>query len=543
MTATDHVDVLISGGGLVGLSTAMFLARHGIAPTVVERLAETSQLPRAAFFHMRTLEQFRDAGIEPAVRAQSEREFTPDGAIVAVESLAGRQIAAFIPSLNEGVEPLSPCRRLFVSQPGLEPILRRRAEDGGAKLLTGHDITQVSQHAGGVTATVTELSSGAERRIEAQYLVCAEGGRSRLRDELGIAMDGRGVFSNSVTIYFRADLSPYLEGRNLSLIYVVNPVLSGFFRMEKSGQRGFLAVNIVGDPVADPQRAANAASDISDARLVELLRAAAGVPDLPVEIEGAARWRCTADLARRYRDGRIFLAGDAAHLMPPTGGFGGNTGVHDAHNLAWKLALVLKGVADPALLDSYEAERRPAGHFTVEQAYARYVTRTATYLKATDYEPVANDFEIELGYRYRSAAIATEPGSPEGREDPRQSRGRPGSRAPHLWLRRCDAEISILDLFGDGFTLLAGPQGEAWINALDRIAPAFSGLALKAHIIGSSDLRDPTGAFAQAYGLGPQGASLVRPDGFVAWRSPSAAPDDAESLLRRTFETILSRTG
>ena len=541
MTSADRVDVLISGGGLVGLSTAMFLARHGVASFVVEKLAETSKLPRAAFFHMRTLELFRDAGIESAVREQSEREFTPDGAIVAVESLAGRQIAAFIPSLNEGVETLSPCRRLFVSQPGLEPILRHRAEEAGASVLTGSEVVDVSQQRDGVTAMVKDIASGVERRIEAQYLICAEGGRSRLREQLDIAMDGHGVFSNAVTIYFKADLSPYLEGRNLSLIYVINPVLSGFFRLEKSGKRGFLAVNIVGDPIADPERAANAAADVSTERLIALLRAAVGVPDLPVEIEGAARWRCSAELVRRYRDGRIFLAGDAAHLMPPTGGFGGNTGVHDAHNLAWKLALVLNGAAGTGLLDTYEAERRPAGHFTVEQAYTRYVTRTAAYLKATDFEPVANDFEIELGYRYRSAAIATEPGSPEGHEDPRSSFGRPGARAPHLWLRRDGETISILDLFGDGFVLLAGPQGKDWAGAFERAASAFPGLPRKTHIVGTPVLSDPSGEFAQAYDLGPQGASLVRPDGFIAWRSPSAAPDDADAVLRRTLETVLAR--
>jgi 2-polyprenyl-6-methoxyphenol hydroxylase-like FAD-dependent oxidoreductase len=542
MSSAERVDVLISGGGLVGLSTAMFLARHGIAATVVERMAEPSKLPRAAFFHMRTLELFRDAGIEAAVREQSEREFTPDGAVVAVESLAGRQIAAFIPSLNEGVEPLSPCRRLFVSQPGLEPILRRRAEAGGARLLAGCEIAAVTQGPDGVVARVTELARGTQRRIEAKYLVCAEGGRSALREHLGIAMDGRGIFSNSVTIYFRADLSPYLEGRNLSLIYVVNPELSGFFRMEKSGKRGFLAVNIVGDPVADPQRAANAAADISDARLTELLRAAAGVPGLAVEIEGAARWRCTADLARRYREGRIFLAGDAAHLMPPTGGFGGNTGVHDAHNLAWKLAFVLKGAAGPALLDSYQAERRPAGHFTVEQAYARYVTRTAPYLKATDHEPVANDLEIELGCHYRSSAIVTEPGSPEGHENPRRAQGRPGSRAAHLWLQRGGARISTLDLFGDGFVLLAGPQGDAWTRAFDRVATGYAGLTLASHRIGSPGLQDPAGEFATAYGLGPLGASLVRPDGYVAWRSPTAAPADSDAVLRRVIDSLLARS-
>src|SRR5215472_4226311 len=354
----DEVPVLISGGGLVGLSTAMFLAQHGVASLVVEQRQEISPLPRAAFFHMRTLELFRAAGIEDEVRAQSEREFTPDGAVVAVESLAGRQIASFIPTLNEGVEALSPCRRLFVSQPGLEPILRRRAEEGGAEILNGCELVGAIEASDHVIATVRDAASGEERKIRCRYLVCAEGGRSNLREQLGIAMDGHGVFSNSVTIYFKADLARHVVGRDFSVIYVVNPALSGFFRFEKNGRRGFLAVNVVGDPRTNPEAAANAAADTSDARLIELMRAASGVPDLQVEIEGVARWRCSADVAQRYQAGRIFIAGDAAHVMPPTGGFGGNTGVHDAHNLAWKLALVLKGIAGPELLSTYETERK-----------------------------------------------------------------------------------------------------------------------------------------------------------------------------------------
>ena len=164
-------------------------------------------------------------------------------------------------------------------------------------------------------------------------------------------------------------------------------------------------MNTVGDPKVDPEAASNAAADVSEQRLIEFVRAGVGDPDLPVKIDGIARWRATSDVARRFQVGRTFLAGDAAHLMPPNGGFGGNTGIHDAHNLAWKLALVLEGVAGPELLETYETERKPVGKFTVEQAYTRYVTRTAPYLGAKDFEPPANDFNIELGYLYRSPAI------------------------------------------------------------------------------------------------------------------------------------------
>jgi 2-polyprenyl-6-methoxyphenol hydroxylase-like FAD-dependent oxidoreductase len=539
MEVERETQVLISGGGLVGLSTAMFLATHGIPSLVVERLKETSQLPRAAFFHMRTLELFREAGIEPAVREQSEREFLPDGQVVAVESLNGRQLAAFIANLNEGVADVSPCRRLFLTQPGLEPILRRRAEAGGASVMMGHELSDVVQRDDGVLATVKNVETGEEDHIAARYLVCAEGGHSRLREQLGIAMDGRGIFSRSLTIYFRADLAPYLKGRNLSIIYVVNPTLSGFFRLDKNSQRGFFAVNVLGNAINGENIETDASVDVSEERLIELVRIAAGVPDLAVEIEGAARWRCTADLAQRYRDGRIFLAGDAAHLMPPTGGFGGNTGVHDAHNLAWKLAMVLKGASGPALLDTYEIERRPVGHFTVEQAYTRYVTRTAPYLGAKDYQPVANDFAIELGYRYRSPAIIIGGDESPNHQDPRQSRGCPGFRAPHLWLEGTNGPVSTLDLFGRGFTLLAAPNGQAWIDAAAAIAKEFPDL--HAHVVGSAELGDPKNEFTDAYGIGERGASLIRPDGFVAWRSTAQAGLDAMDELRRVLVRLLMR--
>ena len=174
----------------------------------------------------------------------------------------------------------------------------------------------------------------------------ADGAHSTVRDRLGIPVDGRGVFSNSITIYFTADLWAQMGGKPLSVIYINNPVFGGFFRLAKDCQSGFLAVNTVGDPDSDPDLA-NAARDTSEARLIELVRVGAGVPDLDVTIDGVARWRATSDVAQRYGDGRVFLAGDAAHLMPPNGGFGGNTGIADAYDLAWKLALVDQGCCCP----------------------------------------------------------------------------------------------------------------------------------------------------------------------------------------------------
>src|SRR6516165_1265681 len=393
VSAPDH-PVVIAGGGLIGLSAAIFLAQQGIASIAVERLKGGSPLPRAAHFHLRTLELFRLAGIEDEVKRRSEDDFLPEGAIIAMDNLSGRKLADIIGSLNAGVEALSPCRRLFISQPSLEPILRRRAKEAGAQLLEGYAVASVAQDDNGVTVTVKNVDSGDSKELRGQYLVGADGAHSVVRELLGIPLDGRGVFSNSITIYFTADLSPQLGGKPLSVVYINNPVFGGFMRMNKDCQSGFIGINRAGDPLTDPD-AANVAKDVSEKRLIEFVRAAAGVPDLAVRIDGVARWRATSDVARQFAQGRIFLAGDAAHLMPPNGGFGGNTGIHDAHNLAWKLAYVLNGVAGESLLDTYEAERQPVGAFTVGQAFSRYVTRTAPWVAATQpIDALVPDFQI-----------------------------------------------------------------------------------------------------------------------------------------------------
>jgi 2-polyprenyl-6-methoxyphenol hydroxylase-like FAD-dependent oxidoreductase len=530
-SAAREFPVVIAGGGLIGLSTAMFLAQHGIASLAVERLRGGSQLPRAAHFHLRTLELFRLAGIEDEVRRRSEDDFLPEGAIIAMDNLSGRKLADIIGSLNAGVEALSPCRRLFISQPSLEPILRRRAKEAGAEVLEGHSVISVQQDATGVMATVKDVDSGVEHQLRAQYLVAADGAHSTVRESLGIPLDGRGVFSNSITLYFTADLSPQLGGKPLSVIYINNPVFGGFMRMNKDCQSGFIGINRVGDPLTDPD-AANVAKDISEKRLTEFVRAAAGVPDLPVRIDGVARWRATSDVARQFGQDRIFLAGDAAHLMPPNGGFGGNTGIHDAHNLAWKLAYVVKGVAGPKLLASYDMERRPIAKFTVEQAYTRYVTRTAPYLGATDFQPLADDFNIELGHVYHSPAIIAEDGDSAVHCDPHVLHGRPGTRAPHLWMVRGGEQVSTLDLFGNSFVVLAASQGKDWFRAAPAVARLFSDVPIDAYLVGSANLQDPAGAFAAAYGLADDGAVLVRPDGFVAWRAKTLASDPQDALIR-----------
>lgn len=529
--ANEQAPVLIAGGGLVGLCAAAFLAQRGIRTIALERLQTISPLPRAAFFHMRTMELFRSLGIEELVRERSAHDFVPEGAIVAMDSLSGRKLADIMPSLNEGVEALSPCRRLYLNQPSLEPILRDRALSAGAAVAEGVEVTEVRQDDDGVTVTTKGVEDGRQRHFRGQYLIAADGGHSKVRELLGFRCEGRGVFSNSVTIYFTADLSPWLGDKAWSIIYVNNPQFSGFFRMNRAAQAGFLGVNTIGDYTLDPQAAANAAADVSERRLIELVRLGVGVPDLKVKIDGYSRWRATANVAQAFRERRIFLAGDAAHLMPPNGGFGGNTGIHDAHNIAWKLALVVAGHAGESLLDSYASERKPVAQFTVEQAFARFVARTAPWLaSAQKPEPIVDDLRIELGYLYNS---------PQGLHmDPRSTAGMPGSRAPHLWLTRSGERLSTIDLAGN-FVLLAGPDGGKWANAAAEVTRSLSGLPLEAHCVGK-DLGDPERRFSAAYGISTSGASLLRPDGFVAWRSPDDHAD-CFNRLRAALTRCLGR--
>jgi 2-polyprenyl-6-methoxyphenol hydroxylase-like FAD-dependent oxidoreductase len=535
--------VVIAGGGLVGMASAAFLARHGVAALVVERMRGESPLPRAAHFHLRTLELLRAIGVEEDVKRQSELEFVPEGAIVSMDSLAGRKLADIVPSLNVGVDDsLSPCRRLFVTQPGLEAILRRRATGAGVRVMEGAEVAGVEQDDDGVTVVVRDVDSGVEQRLRTRYVVGTDGAHSTVREALRIPFDGRGVFSNSLTIYFTADLTAQMLGKPLSVVYVNNPVFGGFFRLAKDCRSGFLVVNTVGDPRANPD-AADAAKDTSTERMIELVRAGAGVPDLDVWIDGVARWRSSTDTARRYHDGRVLLAGDAAHVMPPNGGFGGNTGIQDAYDLAWKLALVVHGDAAPELLATYDAERRPVDRFTVEQAYTRYVTRTAPYLTATNLQPFVADLEIELGYIYRSRAIQREEGGASdgdqaGHGDPRLTRAVPGSRAPHLWIQRNGRRRSTLDLFGRDFVLLAGPDGGSWCDAAP--AAASPGVQLAVHRVGGPELAVPDDSFTEAYGVSRTGAVLVRPDGFVAWRARAASSRPADSLTA-ALRTALMR--
>jgi hypothetical protein len=245
------------------------------------------------------------------------------------------------------------------------------------------------------------------------------------------------------------------------------------------------------------------------------VRTALGVGhDEPIEIESVQRWSASADTADTFQKGRVFLVGDSAHTMPPTGGFGGNTGVADAHNLAWKLALVTQGKAGAGLLESYTAERRPIASLTVEQAYTRYVLRVDPSLSQENLQQPLDDASIELGAVYRSSDVLADAEPEAPLDDPRSHSWQPGTRAPHVALG--DGR-STVDVAGLGFALLVGGAEEDWRKVADEAEREVS-VPVSVQRVEDDGL---------------DGAALVRPDGVIAWRSDdSAAASDLAAVVR-----------
>jgi len=549
-----EMPVLIVGGSLVGLSTSMFLAMHGVKSLIIEKHRGTAIHPRAGYFQLRTLEMMRQAGIEQKVVEAAHALYDPNGGMNAVESLVGREIANYIPDINQGIEDLTPVRRLFMPQQVLEPIIKDRAEELGAEFLYAHQITDVSQNEEAVSVRAKHIDSGEEKVFKGKYLVACDGNRSPIRNELGIKMQGYPVMSQSITVYFRADCSKALRGRNLGVIYVNNQHVRGFFRLEKTGLGGFLVIFTV-DDINNPD-ARNAAEGVTEEKAAQYVRDAVGDQSLDVQVEDVHKWEAVCHAAERLQESKIFLAGDAAHVTTPTGGYGGNTGTQDAHNLAWKLAAVLREEADEALLASYNDERQPAAMQMIEQGYQRYVTRSDPDLGMDGVKKQIPDVHVEFN-RYRSDAVIPDADYIDDGEidiDPRVSFALPGTRAPHVEILINGKLGSTIDLYGERFVLLTSHYGEKWKSIAYKVATALN-IELDFRLIetpGSSatyvDLpihRDKISSpftlpFSEAYGITPDGAVLVRPDGYVAWREKSCT-ENSENNLKEAMSRVLCR--
>jgi putative polyketide hydroxylase len=451
--------------------------------------------------------------------------------MLVVETLAGveRKRIAMAEPENSPLDLISPTDWCVCAQDQSEPVLLEAARQRGGDLRFNTEMISFKQDDTGVTAIVTDRTTGAQQTVRADYLVAADGAASPIRNVLGITRSGRGTLGHHISIYFSADLGDLVQGREFVLCQVENAEVRGLFIAINNRDLWLFSI------VYDPERGERA-EDFSPERCSDLIRKAVGLPQLAVEMKSILPWEAAIRVADRFQDGRIFLVGDAAHQMPPTGAFGANTGIQDAHNLAWKLAAVYHGQASPALLATYDEERRPVARFTTEQAGLRSAT-TAFDPRGANRADIADNLVIITGYQYASRAIIAE-NNDSVPLDHLALDGRPGRRAPHVWLERQGRRISTLDLFGPRFVLLSGEHGQGWCDAARALA-ARQDINLDTYCIGSAgDLVDLDNRWSDAYGVTSAGAALVRPDGFVCWRTRDAQ-ESPEQVLEAVLDQLL----
>lgn len=537
----NRMPVLIVGAGAAGLSLSLLLHQQGITSMLVERRPDVSWYPRARNLNFRTLEVFRGLGLEGEVIAAGARF----SRALRKESLISHGEESF-PSIEQFLH-IADHLEIVTPEPGvwycpqsrLEPVLLAEAKRCGCDVRYNTEMVSFAQNPTSVSATIRDRASGTASVITADYLLAADGAHSHVRQALGVKGEGLGVLDEHyIFIYFRAPWGELIRGYENDAILIDRPGIRGFFAITDADRGMFIIQE-------------NTAQDYTVERCKELVLDGIGKPDLPVEIVEIAHWQPGQLVAEHFGEGRVFLVGDAAHTMPPKLGLGANTAIQSAQNLAWKLAAVLKGHAPPDLLSTYEAERRPVGRLAAEQSLvgpAASLLTGGSDDKLLPVEKRMSYFSLVIGYRYRSRAILSEHGGAPAPEKanaetellqkPEALTGQPGTRVPHLWLERRGQRISTLDLLDGRFVLLAGLAGASWQKAASA-AVASLGIALSAYQIGAEgDLIDLEHGWRPKMGVPDEGAVLVRPDGFVAWRT-GAPSSDPEPLLMEVLATIL----
>ncbi|WP_435582107.1 FAD-dependent oxidoreductase [Amycolatopsis thermoflava] len=574
---TYDTDVLVVGSGPAGGSAALLLAGYGVDTLLVSKYGWVANTPRAHITNQRTLEVLRDAGVEKeALAAGTPQELMGD--TVLCTSLAGDEIGR-IRTWGTGPRSLSeyaaasPCGMIDLPQTYLEPILIGNAAARGAKVRFDTEFLSLEQDADGVTARLLDRVRGDEFTVRARYLIGADGGRSLVAEQIGLPIAGQSGKAGSMNIVFRADLSRHVAHRPSVLYWVMRPgahlggIGMGLVRMVRPWDEWLLTW---GYDIDQPP------PEVDEATARDIVHDLVGDPSVDVEITSTSLWTVNHSYATEYSRGRVFCAGDAVHRHPPSNGLGSNTSIQDSYNLAWKLAMVLRGEAGPGLLDTYTAERAPVGRQIVDRAnlsrdqfgpiFAALgiagggddegIVAGLAACRAADAEGVKrrqalheaielknyefNAHGVELNQRYSSGAVIPDDAPPEVWErDPElfhQPSTRPGSKLPHAWLVDEHGErLSTLDLVGRGeFTVVTGLAGGAWVSAAEE-------LSLRAVRIGDAGARDAYGDWRRVSDLDEAGCLLVRPDGHVAWRSVSDVPSGHVGVLRDVLNRVLHR--
>ena len=583
----ERVPVLIVGGGGAGLTASMLLARQRVGHLVVNARPQTSDLPKAHVLNQRAVEVLDEVGVAETIAERS----TPAEQMAATAFYAGfagpdldyGRVLARLESWGAGGQDeswraASPWRQLNLPQIRLEPLLKARAEAlSPGRIRFNHELIGLDQDADGVHALIRDNSTGEDYAVHAEYLIGADGGRT-IAGLTGVEYEGLGVVAQEASLHVSADFSRWAKDPDVLIRWIFSPQAGVYVVMVPMGpehwgpesEEWVIHLNYPAD-TAPP-----------DERVEADVRTALGIGDLPMEVHTLTRWSMDAVLASSFQVGRVFLIGDAAHRHPPTGGLGLTSAIQDAQNLCWKLAAVLAGDASPALLDSYEPERRPVdqrncqrslengvNHFAIAGALGispenspeenMALLRRVWSDRPEDAEQRSNvqrlmraqsmefsELNVEYGYAYTSQAVVSD-GSPEPRplDDIRvyQPGTRPGAPLPHAWVDDEDGNRrAIKDLVAPGrFLLIAGENGEPWCEAARQLA-ADARLPLDAVRIGhlDGDLYDPRCSWLRLRQIADDGAILVRPDRVVAWRRATAV-EDPRAAVSEALGQILAR--
>lgn len=579
-------EVLIIGTGPSGSAAAALLSTYGIQNMAINRYRWLANTPRAHITNQRAMEVLRDLGRDvedEAYMFATHQDLM--GENIFCESLAGEEIGRM---KSWGNHPLSRAEHLMSSptkmndlpQTFMEPLLFRTACSRGTQARMSTEYVSHMQDAEGVTTTCRDRLTGKEFTVRSKYLIGADGGKSLVAEHAGLPFEGKMGVGGSMNILFRADLSKYVAHRPSVLYWVMQPgadvggIGMGLVRMVRPWNEWLI---VWGYDINGPE------PEVTPEFATGVARQLVGDPDLEIELLSASVWTVNNRYATRTSNGRVFCMGDAIHRHPPSNGLGSNTSIQDAFNLAWKLALVIKGQAGERLLESYDAERAPIAKQIVTRANQsiaefgpifealgmgegvdpvqmqknltartggteaaerqREAIRKAIAFKKYEFDAHG----VEMNQRYRSGAVVTdgqiEPAFALDADLHYQPTTWPGARLPHAWVYRhgTGAEISTLDLCGHGrFTLLTGLGGEPWVAAAEAVGKEL-GIEIATHVIGPRQPHeDHSGDWARASEIRDSGCLLVRPDHHVAWRAEVlAASPKAE--LGRVMRQILAR--